>query len=88
MSLIAKVSLFAALIMHTANADAASLYEQKQQICKAIMQEIDLNLSQITDRDRIKDNKHISKAALWSVSYQQYHCNPEVYLNSLRRTLK
>lgn len=88
MSLIAKISLFAALIMHTVNANAASVYEQRQQLCKAIMQEIDINLSQITDRDRIKDNKHMSKASLWSVSYQQYNCNPETYLNSLRRTLK
>lgn len=77
----------AILLTATSNATAKSIYEQKQDVCAAIMQKVDQNLYKITDRDRIKDNKHMLKATLWGISYQQHDCDPEPYLNTLRNNL-
>tara|TARA_R110000868_G_scaffold218576_2_gene469204 strand:- start:131296 stop:131565 length:270 start_codon:yes stop_codon:yes gene_type:complete len=87
MPILFKLSAIAIVLVTANTAHAASVYEQQQQICKAIMQKVDENLSGITGRDLIKDNNRILKATLWGTSYQQNNCDPEPYLNTLRRTL-
>lgn len=66
-------------------AKAQTLYQKKDEACSLMIGKMENNLKKVFDIDRIKDNKHMIKANLWSNSYTMHNCPPEPYVNLLRR---
>lgn len=76
------------LSAQTANAQQGTFYDQKVQLCNALLEKIESNLSKLTDRDRIRDNNLLLQAQLWGQSYTQHGCDDAKFVNALRRYLK